>query len=74
MKQMEVHAAEVSYDDGTMVEYAVVGQNEIQARDVLVRHLSGSPRWKSIRLRDTAHAPVDGPARVLGKMGDDWKP
>jgi hypothetical protein len=65
---MKSRVAEVSYE-GRIDEYDVVADDNIQARDLVVRHLEGTtPKWKSIRVRDTP-AELDGPARVIGKRG-----
>jgi hypothetical protein len=65
---MKSRVAEVSYE-GRIEEYDVVADDNIQARDLVVKYLEGqTPKWKSIRVRDTPNE-MAGPARVIGKRG-----
>jgi hypothetical protein len=62
---MKKRIAEVSYN---IEEIEVIADNNVQARDLVVKYLreTKSPKWKSIRVRDTS-GNVLGPARVLPK-------
>jgi Protein of unknown function (DUF3800) len=63
---MKMRVAEVTYQD-RIEEYDVIAKDNVQARDLVVKHLAGTnPKWTSIRVRDTPNE-MTGPARVIGK-------
>lgn len=64
---MKKRVAEVSYH---IEEIEVAADDNVQARDLVVKHLKKTkrPSWRSIRVRDTPDK-VHGPARVLRKNG-----
>jgi hypothetical protein len=63
---MKIRIAEVSYE-GRIEEYDVVADDNIHARDLVVKYLEGKqPTWTSIRVRDTLET-IAGPPRVIGK-------
>ena len=64
-KKNKLYVAEISCEDGTIVEFQVVATGRVEARDATVKHLSGRQKWKSIRVRDTVGAPPEGLPRVL---------
>ena len=67
MKSLKVRVAEVSYAN-SVVAYAIIADNNVQARDLLVHHLGADDGWKSIRVRSSREL-MEGPPRVIGKIG-----
>lgn len=65
--RLKLLVAEVSIDD-TIQEYSVVARTNVEARDLVVRHLGSGHPWSRIRVRSTSGTPPDGPSRVLGKL------
>jgi hypothetical protein len=65
MGALKVRIGEVTTENG-IVEYKILAEDNVRARDLLVSHLSGQTKWTSIRIRDTPET-MAGPARVISK-------
>jgi hypothetical protein len=65
-KAVKVRVGEVTID-GAIVAYKIVASGNLEAHDLLVRHLGPKTKWKRIKVRSTPES-LAGPARVVGKI------
>jgi hypothetical protein len=65
-KPLKIRVAEVTIDD-EIVAFSVAASNNLEAHDLLVRHLGAKTKWKRIKVRSTPEQ-ASGSPRVLGKM------